>query len=643
MPSSVVSVSDASVKYGAQIILENATFNLDEQERVGLIGRNGVGKSTFLKIVAGELSPDTGTVARRRDLSIGFVSQTLNLEPDKTVEENVLSGARRVRDWIAEYERTPSDSPESARLFDLISRADGWNLESRLRALVNDLHAPEPGRLVRTLSGGEQRRVLFCRALLGRPDLLILDEPTNHLDPSSIEWLEDFLQRYPGTCLFVTHDRYFLDRAATRIVELARGQFASYEGNYTDYLLGRAERQAAEEQLERKRQKFLKQELAWVRKNPSARRTKSVDRVARYFELADRKPPEPEIDVELVIPPPPPLSERVIEADDLTLEMGGQILFRHLSFELKPGERLGVVGRNGAGKSSLLKAILGEVRPAGGIVRLGPRTIINYVDQGRTQLDDERTVWEEVGEGREYIPFGGQMITTRAYLRRFLFTDERINTRVSLLSGGERSRVILAKILRRGGNVLILDEPTNDLDLGTLRLLEEALTSFEGSAMVVSHDRYFLNRVCTATLVFEEGSQVRYYVGNYDYYVQKRGERENNTTAPAKAGSREGPAARRAAAACTPGKPRKLIWKEERELAQMEEQILAAEAEVERVERSFTDPDFFRKYGMQRLELEQKLAHARAEIERLYARWGELEAIRAGSQTDRTLPEPDSG
>lgn len=642
MASSVVSVSDASVRYGAQVILENATFNLDEQERVGLVGRNGVGKSTFLRVVAGELDPDTGIVARRRDLSIGFVAQTLSLEPDKTVEANVLSGARRIRDWIAEYERTPSDSPESARLFDLISRADGWNLESRLRALLNDLHAPEPGRLVRTLSGGEQRRVSFCRALLGEPDLLILDEPTNHLDPSSIEWLEDFLQRYPGTCLFVTHDRYFLDRVATRIVELARGQFVSYNGNYTDYLLGRAERQAAEEQLERKRQKFLKQELAWVRKNPSARRTKSVDRIARYFELAAQKPPEPEIDVELVIPPPPPLSERVIEVDDLTVEIGRQVLFRHLSFELKPGERLGVVGRNGAGKSSLLKAILGEVIPAAGTVRLGPRTIINYVDQGRTQLEDERTVWEEVGEGREYIPFGDQTITTRAYLRRFLFTDERINTRVNLLSGGERSRVILAKILRRGGNVLILDEPTNDLDLGTLRLLEEALISFEGSVMVVSHDRYFLNRVCTATLVFEEGGQVRYYVGSYDYYVRKRGEREN-TTAPVKAGSPDGSAPRRAAAARTPDKPRKLSWKEERELAQMEEQILTAEAEAERVESSFTDPDFFRKYGMQRLELEQKLAHARAEIERLYARWSELEGLRTGSQTSQTLPEPDAG
>lgn len=631
MASSVVSVSDASVRYGAQVILENATFNLDEHERVGLVGRNGAGKSTFLRVVAGDLVPDVGIVARRRDLSVGFVAQTPSLEPDKTVEANVLSSAQRILDWIADYERTPSDSPESSRLFELISRAGGWNLGSRLRGLLNDLHAPEMARLASTLSGGEQRRVSFCRALLGEPDLLILDEPTNHLDPASIEWLEEFLQRYPGTCLFVTHDRYFLDRVATRIVELARGHFVSYEGNYTDYLLGRAERQAAEEQLERKRQKFLKQELAWVRKNPSARRTKSVDRVARYFELAARRPPEPEIDVELVIPPPPPLSERVVEVDDLTVEVGRRVLFRHVGFELKPGEKLGVVGRNGAGKSSLLKAILGQINPKEGTVRLGPRTVINYVDQGRTQLDDERTVWEEVGEGREYLPFGGQMITTRAYLRRFLFTDERINTRVSLLSGGERSRVMLAKILRRGGNVLILDEPTNDLDLGTLRLLEEALLSFHGSVMVVSHDRYFLNRVCTATLAFEDGGEVRYYVGNYDYYLQKRGERQS--AASGGAGSSAGPAARGTSSARVPDKPRKLNWKEEREFAQMEEQILAAEAEVERLERSFTDPDFFRKYGMQRLELEQKLARARADVERLYARWGELEAIRSGDQT----------
>src|ERR1700730_682109 len=533
----IASANNLSVKYGTQVVLDGATIAFTEGEHIGLVGRNGSGKSTFLQIAAGVAQADSGEIVRRRDLVTGYMPQVSGLDDAATVHANILSGAQRILDLIAEYERVPGDSPLSATLLDQIIQADGWNLEHRIKSLITHLHAPESDRVLVTLSGGERRRVALCRALLARPDFLILDEPTNHLDTGSIEWLEDFLARYAGTCLFVTHDRYFLDRGATRIVELSRGQFTSYDGNYTDYLLARVQRKAIEEAQEHQRQKFLKRELQWVRKAPRARRTKSVDRVERYFEMAAQEAPEAELDVELIIPTPPKLANRIIELRDVSVELGGRTLFQHVNLNLTAGERLGVVGRNGLGKSSLLKVILQELPVAGGAVEIGARTQINYVDQNRLLLDDEKTVWEEVGSGGEHITLGEQSITLRAYLRRFLFSEDRINTKISQLSGGERSRVLLAKILKRGGNVLMLDEPTNDLDLGTLRLLEEALVAFDGSVIVVSHDRYFLNRVCTSILAFEGERVVRYSTGDYDYYLEKRAERFASTVDSQKAGS----------------------------------------------------------------------------------------------------------
>ncbi|PYK12115.1 MAG: ABC transporter, partial [Verrucomicrobia bacterium] len=481
----IASANNLSVKYGAQVVLDGATIAFREGEHIGLVGRNGSGKSTFLQIAAGMAQADSGEFTRRRDLVTGYMPQLSGLDDAATVHASILSGAQRILDLIAEYEHVPGDSPLSASLLDQIGEADGWNLEHRIKSLITNLHAPESDRVVGSLSGGEKRRVALCRALLARPDFLILDEPTNHLDTGSIEWLEDFLARYTGTCLFVTHDRYFLDRVATRIVELSRGQFTSYDGNYTDYLLARVQRQAVEEMQEHKRQKFLKRELQWVRRAPRARRTKSVDRVERYFEMAAQEAPEAELDVELIIPTPPKLANRIIELRDVSVELGDRTLFQHVNLNLVAGERLGIVGRNGLGKSSLLKLILQELPAASGAVEIGARTQINYVDQNRLLLDDEKTVWEEVGSGGENVTLGDQSITLRAYLRRFLFSEERINTKISQLSGGERSRVLLAKILKRGGNVLMLDEPTNDLDLGTLRLLEEALVAFGGCVIVV--------------------------------------------------------------------------------------------------------------------------------------------------------------
>ena len=627
VPNAIASASELVVRFGNQAVLERATATILEGERVGLVGRNGSGKSTFLQIAAGVMKPDAGEFNQRRDLVVGYMPQLFELEEAATVHANILSGAQRILDLIAEYETAPAEGARSGTLLDRISHFDGWNLEHRIKSLITNLHAPDLGRMIGSLSGGEKRRVALCRALLARPDFLILDEPTNHLDTGSIEWLEDFLARYSGTCLFVTHDRYFLDRVATRILELSRGRFNSFDGNYTDYLIARAERQAVEEMQERKRQKFLKRELAWVRKAPRARRTKSVDRVERYFEMAGQEAPEAELDVDLIIPPAPKLGNRVIELHDVGLELGGRILFQNVSLNLKAGERLGIVGRNGLGKSTLLKIILREMTPSSGEIEIGSRTEINYVDQNRLLLDDSKTVWEEVGEGGEYVRLGDENITLRGYLRRFLFTEERINTKIYQLSGGERSRVLLAKILKRGGNVLILDEPTNDLDLGTLRLLEEALVAFGGSVIVVSHDRYFLNRVCTAILAFEGDGIVRYNVGNYDYYLEKRAVAGTDDPAPRKP---EKPGI------IDPGsgkaKPRKLKWKEERELEGMESAILAAETEVARIEALFSEPDFYTKHAADLARYDDALRAAREEVARLYARWAELGEVAAAAE-----------
>src|SRR5215211_3843467 len=623
----IASANNLSVKYGTQLVLDGATIAFSEGERVGLVGRNGSGKSTFLQIAAGVAQADSGEFTRRRDLVTGYMPQVSGLNDAATVHANILSGAQRILDLIAEYECVPADSALSATLLEQIGEADGWNLEHRIKSLITNLHAPESDRIVGTLSGGEKRRVALCRALLARPDFLILDEPTNHLDTGSIEWLEDFLARYAGTCLFVTHDRYFLDRVATRIVELSRGEFISYDGNYTDYLLARAERQAVEEAQEHQRQKFLKRELQWVRKAPRARRSKSVDRVERYFEMAAQDAPEAELDVELIIPTPPKLANRIIELCDVSVELGGRTLFQHANLNLAAGERLGVVGRNGLGKSSLLKVILQELPAASGVVEIGARTQINYVDQNRLLLDDQKTVWEEVGSGGENVTLGEQSITLRAYLRRFLFSEDRINTKISQLSGGERSRVLLAKILKRGGYVLMLDEPTNDLDLGTLRLLEEALVAFGGCVIVVSHDRYFLNRVCTSILAFEGDGRVQCSVGNYDYYLEKRGAPSpppDSIPMPAGADGEQKK---------SKDKPRKLKWKEEREWASMEANILAAENELSHLEATFAAPDFYAHPPSERFKRGPQVTTERDKVAHLYARWHELELL-------QTVPSP---
>ena len=616
----ILTAKELEVHYGEQIILDKASLSIHEGDRIGLVGRNGAGKSTFLKVISGVIPADTGEIAKKKDLVIGFLSQEFTLDETRTVQENILDGAKRIIELIEEYENLPHDSSKRHILEEKILQIDGWNLERKIDLLIKSLHAPEPQRDVATLSGGEKRRVALCRALISQPDLLILDEPTNHLDTDSIEWIENFLAEYKGTCIFVTHDRYFLDRIANRIVELSLGVFFSHQGNYTDYLINKAERQAVKEIEERKRQNFLRRELDWVRRGPRARRTKAKSRLDTYYEVASQQNTEVELDVEMIIPPAEKLGNKVAELKNIGIKIGDKNLFEGLSFNFEPGRKLGIVGKNGVGKTTLLKIILGKLSPTSGKIDLGEKTEFNYIDQARLLLNDEDTVIKAIGEGSESIKFGKSEISVWTYLRRFLFEDERINTLVGRLSGGEKSRLTLARILKNGGNFLLLDEPTNDLDLPTLRVLEEALIAFDGCVVVVSHDRYFLNRVCNGILAFEGNGEIYFSEGNYDYYIEKRKTRLKNEV---ETGTKE----KKEAVRIKP-KTKKLTWKEAKELETIEDEILKAEAEVERIEKIFSSPDFYQKYATQTNELSEQLEKAKANVKQLFVRWEELENIK---------------
>lgn len=624
----LLTAKDLVVRFNDRTILDRATISIHEGERIGLVGRNGSGKSTFLKILAGELKPDSGEVTGRRDLLIGYLSQDFTLDPELTVEQNIRAGAQHVLDVIAEFESLPALSNRHEELEHYIQLHDGWNLDTRIATAMSKLGCPPADGSITNLSGGEKRRVALCRALISQPDLLILDEPTNHLDAESIEWLGEFLKSFPGAMVLVTHDRYFLDEITQSIVELANGNFFSYEGNYTDYLIGRAEREAAAEVVEHKRQMFLRRELEWVRRGPKAQTSKSKARLDQFFEVQGQRPVEADGDVDLVIPPPPPLGNRVVELTNVGIELGDRRLFSGLNLAFEGGTRVGITGRNGLGKTTLLKIILGQIEPTEGTVKVGQLVKFNYVDQSRLQLHEEKTVFDEVSDGTEYVIWGNDRLSLRGYLKRFLFTDERITTQVKYLSGGERSRLLLARILKNGGNFLILDEPTNDLDLQTLRVLEEALVTFPGVVVVVSHDRYFLNRVCTDIVAFEGNGGVTHSVGNYDYYLEKRkrAEAEAANWKPTSSPSRE-PAAKKS----PPNKPRKLTFKEQKELAEMEAAILEAEEEVAGIEALFADPEFHQKHGQRTTELTTELERARQHVAKLYARWEELEDIRAAN------------
>jgi ATP-binding cassette ChvD family protein len=518
------------------VVLKDIWLSFLPGAKIGVLGLNGAGKSTLLRIMAGEEQDFLGEAFPAEGISAGYLPQEPRLDSDKTVLGNVEQGVAAVRALLDEYDRVSNKlsedlSPEEmekaleqqGRIQDRIEAAGAWDLDSRLELAMDALRLPPPDADVATLSGGERRRVALCRLLLQQPDLLLLDEPTNHLDAESVAWLERHLKDYPGTVVAVTHDRYFLDNVAGWILELDRGSGIPWEGNYTSWLDQKRRRLEIEEKQETKRQRTLERELEWVRMSPRARQAKGKARLNAYEELLTADAVQKIESVEIYIPPGPRLGDVVVEARRLRKGYGDRLLMDDLTFTLPRGGIVGVIGPNGAGKTTVFKMITGPEKADGGTLRLGETVQLGYVDQERDALAADKTVWEEISGGQDELLIGKRAVASRAYVSWFNFKGRDQQRKVGSLSGGERNRVHLAKLLRRGANVLLLDEPTNDLDVDTLRALEEALLQFAGCAVVISHDRWFLDRIATHMLAFEGDSQVVWFEGNYqDYEADRR-------------------------------------------------------------------------------------------------------------------------
>jgi ATP-binding cassette subfamily F protein uup len=584
--SAILTAQGLEKRFGTRRVLAGASFVIHERDRIGMIGANGAGKSTLLAMLVQELDPDEGMVTTRRDLVLEYVPQEPELPLEATVAEALA------RDGVAEHE---------------------------IATIAAALKLPPMTAIIKHLSLGERRRVALGRALLGRAELLALDEPTNHLDATTVEWLETRLAAWPGALIVVTHDRYFLDRVATRILEVDRGKVYSYDGDYAEFLLQQADRLSTEAEHEHQRASFIRREIEWIRRGAPARTTKAKARIDRFDAAIAAAPGTDDklpAQLALRLPAGPRLGSTIVELAGVSKALGGKQLVRDLTLVLKPGDRIGIIGDNGAGKTTLIRMILGLEPVDSGTVTVGINTRPAYLEQGRSELRDELTVLEEVGDGYDHVELPDGRVHVRSFLRMLAFPDSVADTKVGQLSGGERNRVQLARLLRRGGNLLVLDEPTNDLDLPTLGALEDALVHFSGCALIVSHDRWFLDRVVTAILAFEGDGKVTLYEGSYTFYAERR---------PARPIAKKPERAAKAEPRSAP-KPRKLTFKETRELEGIEGAIADTEAKVKQLEATLADPAVFTDWAKTQTTTAE-LEAARAEVERLFARWQELDAI----------------
>ncbi len=522
-------------------VLKNIYLSFFYGAKIGIIGLNGSGKSTLLKIIAGIEKNFEGEVHFTKEYSIGYLSQDPELDDTRTVKEIVQEGVQEVVDVLKEYEEVnnkfsePMDDDEMTKLIEKqgeltekIEHMNGWELDAKLERAMDALRTPEGDTPVKNLSGGERRRVALCRLLLKEPDILLLDEPTNHLDAESIDWLEQHLKQYKGTVIAITHDRYFLDNVAGWILELDRGEGIPWEGNYSSWLDQKTTRLEMEEKQESKRRKTLERELEWVRMSPKARHAKSKARLQNYDRMMNEDKKGKEEQLEIYIPNGPRLGNKVIEAVNVSKSFGDKLLYENLNITLPPAGIVGVIGANGTGKTTLFRMILGTEKPVSGNFEVGDTVKIGYVDQAHTEIDPEKTVWEVISEGNEFIELEGKQFNSRAYVARFNFNGADQGKKVSMLSGGERNRLHLALTLKSEANVLLLDEPTNDIDVNTLRALEEGLENFAGCAVVISHDRWFLDRIATHILAFEGDSVVEYFEGSYSEFEEYKKKKYGN-------------------------------------------------------------------------------------------------------------------
>jgi len=531
----IYSMMEVSKYYDKKPVLKDISLSYFYGAKIGVLGLNGAGKSTLLRIMAGVDTSFNGEVIPSKGYTIGYLEQEPELDNDKTVRDIVEQGVQEVVDLLKEYDNInnkfaePMSDDEMDKLIqqqgevqEKLDSLDAWDLDARLEMAMDALRCPPGETQIDVLSGGERRRVALCRLLLERPDILLLDEPTNHLDADTVAWLEQHLQRYKGTVIAVTHDRYFLDNVAGWILELDRGVGIPWKGNYSSWLEQKEKRFENEEKRESKQAKTLQRELDWIRMSPKGRHAKSKARINSYEEMLKKGSEKLEKEIELFVPPGPRLGNMVIEADNVSKGYDDKLLVEEMSFKLPPGGIVGIIGPNGAGKTTLFKMIIGQESPGSGTIRIGESVKLGYVDQSRDVLDPDKTIWETIADGKDVIMLGDREINSRAYVGKFNFSGSDQQKKIKILSGGARNRVHLARVLKEGCNVLLLDEPTNDLDVNTMRALEEALENFAGCAVIISHDRWFLDRIVTHILAFEGDSEVVFFDGNYSEYEKDR-------------------------------------------------------------------------------------------------------------------------